>query len=249
MNSFLRLIKQKIFFARILLICLFLLFQNQAVANEEDKDQILAIANWASINFPDIFFDDYDGPFTGFGYRYVCFVPSNNCIGVNQDNADVDVRINDEIITVGTVSSILAQMSASQNGILNLSGESVNNSTIPAVFSPGLGEVTEIGGSIISISWKIISDEGTNQQEICDFSVILNAANPASLVNLTFTRQLFAGGGLNQWSVFATSNDGIPGVIIDHESRTLTITEDVTWPKISGGADELGVTTGNKLLF
>ncbi len=246
MNSFLRLIKQKLFFTRILLTCLFLVFQNQAFADEEDKEQILAIANWASINFPDIFFDDYDGPFTGFGYRYVCFVPSNNCIGINQENANVDARINDEIITAGTVSSILAQMSASQSGILNLSGDSVNNNTIPAVFSPGLGEVTEAGGEIFSIDWKIISDEGTNQQEICDFSVLLNSANPGTLVNLTFTRQLFAGGGLNQWSVFAAE---IPGVIVDFESRTLTITEDVIWPKISGGSDELGVAAGSKLLF
>lgn len=240
-------VNRKFFSYILLLSCFILPIQTQATQNP-DKEQILSIANWALINFNDIFFNNYNGPFTGFGYRYVCY-DNNNCIGIRQDSDNVDVLIDGEILSVGTVDFILAQMANSQNGILNFSGDSVNDDTIPAIFSPGLGEVTEIGGTVISISWKVIASPGTNQQELCDFSVIINAANPNTVANGTLTRTLFAGGGLNQWTEFATDNNGLQGIIIDYDNRTLRITEDLSWPKISGGDDVLDIISGNILRF
>lgn len=233
-----------------LLLSFFLLWQTQTLAqqvNNKDKSQILAMTNWAAINFPNLFPGAYIGPQTGSGYRYTCF--GNNCIGIQQQTETVDVLIDGVLSSVGSVESVLNIISISKNGILNLSGESVSNNTIPAIFSPGLGETTAPAGTIISIDWKLVVNPGTDEQEICDFSVIINPAKPETVGNINFTRNLFAGAGLQQWVAFSLSNDGIPGIQIDYENRSLNITENLVLPKIAGGTDDLIIAAGDILRF
>lgn len=219
-------------------------FQNPALANE-DKEKIVALTNWATIAYPDLFFTSYEGPLTGFGYRYTCFSASNSCIGIKSGSNILDVLLNGEIISIGPVADTISTMAASNNGIVNLSGSSVNTVLIPAVFSPGKGEVSQTGGQITNVVWTVTAD-----LENCLLSVTLNTADPSTIVNFTLTRVLVgSNSGFHQWSLSNPSNTAIPGVEFDASSNTLRITGNLLLDKVSGGSDTLSVAAGGTLKF
>lgn len=175
-----------------------------------DKKYLVPIANWASIIHDQLFIGQYSKPSTWDIYRYVCFLNSN-CIGINQSTLSVDVLINGQIQSIAGIEEVMNMIADSNNAVINLSGETINQNIIAKTFSPGKGKAIIANGQIISYTWQIIINEATNQQEICEFSGIVNAAKPTSFSSVSFKRNKFAGSELIEWTTFAFSNDGLPG--------------------------------------
>jgi hypothetical protein len=84
-------------------------FCQMPVFADENEDKLIALSNWAYTDYSDLFLTEYSMPQTGSGYLYTCF--SNlNCIGF-KDNK-VDVLINNEVSTLGSVDETIAMMEA-----------------------------------------------------------------------------------------------------------------------------------------
>lgn len=253
MNSFLcllNLVYRNCLAPLMLLIIVSLLVQNQAVASD-DKANILAIANWAQINFPDSFFNQFNSPLSDSGYKYVCFEPSNNCIGITERSgpfdppSNVDVLIDGKITRVDSLENILAWMADSQNGILNMSGALVGRGGVPSVFSPGLGKIDRTDNIIDGITWLIATSSDSGQGTSCELKVT-NHKNPTEVSHLKFTFLL-----TNSSSVLtksSTGDHGIEGVLIDYQSRALTFTEDVIFARHDSPPSVI-IASGSTLRF
>jgi hypothetical protein len=136
-------------------------------------------------------------------------------------------------------------MAASNNGILNLSGSSVNGKKIPAVFSPGKGDANRVNGQIIEVIWTIDA-----APETCFLFVEINSTNPSTIVNITLTK-VVAGSDIDteQWTLQTSGNVAISGVEFDAASNTLKITDNIVLNKVMGGSDPLTVSIGGTLKF
>jgi hypothetical protein len=219
-------------------------FQNPALANE-DKDKIVALTNWATIAFSNLFFNSYSGPASGFGYRYTCFAPSNSCIGIQDGTNILDVLINGNIISIGPVANMIATMAASNNGIVNLTGTSVIAKIIPPVFSPGKGEATLSNGLISNVSWIVEAPT-----ESCLLNITLNPADPSTVVNFTLSRVIIGSdSGFGQWTISNPGNTALPGISFDSASKTLTITANLVLERVEGGSDAITVAAGGTLKY
>lgn len=219
-------------------------FQNPALANE-DKDKIVALTNWATIAFSDLFFNNYTNPASGFGYRYTCFAPSNSCIGIKDGTNILDVLLNGKIISIGPVANMIATMAASNNGIVNLSGSSINAKILPAVYSPGKGEASLTGQQINNVQWTVFSDP-----EACILNVSINPADPTTIVNFNLSKIIVgSNSGSEQWTLPNPGNTAIPGILFDSASRTLTITGNLVLEKAGGGSDPLTISAGGTLKY
>ena len=94
------------------------------------------------------------------------------------------------------------------------------------------------------ITWQLTTEaDGI----IFEFNVLANTLIPTTVLSASFEENLSAEGNLNPWIVFAPDINGVPGILIDNEKKTLTFTENLRVPNFSG--DELGFTSGDKLHF
>lgn len=229
---------------------------NEDVVNDyEDIDnkQLIPMANWASIHHGSLFNVQYSQPATWDFYRYICF-NNGNCIGINQTTQSVDVLINDRILSVGSVESVMTII----NGVINLSGDPINN-MIPATFSPVISNAITKNGRLAEIIWKNIVNEGTNQQEELELIGVVNSLQRHTLDSITFRRYNLAGSVISEWKydgnrsedlmlaleeLFNKATVGLSGFVINQNTQTMSITENVTLSNTIGNEGDLTILSG-----
>ncbi len=223
----------------IILALITISFQNPAFANE-DKEKIVALTNWATIEYSNLFLNNYEGPLSALGYRYTYFPDSDSYIGIKEGN--LDVLIDGETIPIGSVEDIMATMAASNNGILNLSGTPISSGIIPSIFSPGNGKLLKADSQTSTVEWVV-----TAAPEKCILTVIFNIAD-SSILSLTLNREIEgSNNATDQWSLSNSDNTPLKGAKLDF--TTLKITEDLVLERVSSEAGTLTISAGGTLIF
>ncbi len=231
-------------------MCTSITLSSQSLAATEDEKNLVALSNWALIAYSTLFNNSYDGPFSAADYLATHFIDSNSYLGIKDGQLDALIpSLGDNVISLGPVSTVMMIMSASENGVINMSGNAVDEGRIPATFSPGYGAVTQVMGQIIDIEWQIHLDAGTTQSEVYTLNLTINAANQNTAAMAAYSTTLFAGEDTRSWTSFAFSNAGVDGIQIDHETKTITFSGDIELPPSGGDAGTLIINAINSKLY
>lgn len=232
---------------------LFLLFftigSQASAATSEDKVNLVSFSNWALVAFSDLFSGGYSAPFEISGYLATKF-GNGAYLGIKDNQLYCYIDSLGGLKTVGSVADIMAVMAASNNGIVNLSGEAVVEQRILGTLSPGFGVASGAGGTTIGYTWQIIINEGTAQQETYGFSVTLNAANLNTVAMASYFTSFAFGADSRTWTSFAFSNEGVAGIYIDYANNTLIVNENIVLsPMTISSVGNLTIFGGGTLIL